>query len=178
MSVSIQTYVKISSDYSYALSVKEIRRNTVVYEYNEDYAKNFILFEDAKSIPQHYIYEYLEGAIVFTIDGVRVLDFRNTEQLDVLWLFLIDGILLRGSFDVFEYSFGETNGVLKLIKKDDMISFYFDGEFRASCNFKVFLNKFIVEGEKFLKLFSLHRPNYDRMKFIDKRLELINQLKD
>lgn len=82
--------------------IKKDKPITSVEHINENYLNYFVHCNDESCLDYITDYDYLEGAIIISCDGIGILDFRYWDLVDQLWSYIIEAIygLSRGENQV------------------------------------------------------------------------------
>lgn len=173
--VSINTYIQTSYDHPYAHSVKAVLKNSIRYNYNEDFRFNFQPMESIDELDiQHEMYDYVEGAVVLKVGDIVVVDWEKWNELIDFWLHVYS-ILRKNHFkEECEIVYGETPAVIKIIPENfsNSVKILLDNNYKATAKREELFVAFLKEAKNFFTFLWKIRPELKKeLKYIIPELE-------
>ncbi|MDD0852028.1 hypothetical protein HBN50_02925 [Halobacteriovorax sp. GB3] len=160
MKIVIETYIKTRDDYDFCYSVKKIIKNRILYNYNSDFKYNFSPIDKVSEYPiTEGMYDYIEGAIVFYVNDVKITDWENWDDLVYLWAFLYREVSQSSLLKRCDHEYADTYGILTFIPLDSgLVDIYYNEEKKASVDRLSLMKAIILEADRFFQVLWQIRP--------------------
>lgn len=145
---------------------------------NEIYYEYFVCCTDENCLSVVEDFDYLEGAIIISIDGATIMDFSYWDLVDQLWTYLIDSFdsLLMGEKQI-EFYFPDQPISVKIENISQALLSLTIEEKKYHVNRKEFFKEMLKNAEIFFEILS--KCGYTSLEEHSKRyLKKIEKMKE